>query len=100
MREMRNIFVIAGAGLLGLAIPFLVSVVINILPDHSSILPYTTVEAQSPKRFQLQATEDLGGMSLSVVCDTATGTLVYRTYHNGNSAAIAAVPNGCQKNPR
>ncbi|MDP3696959.1 MAG: hypothetical protein Q8R55_02895 [Candidatus Taylorbacteria bacterium] len=62
------------------------------------------VEAQSPQRFQLQASENVGDWELQVICDAVTGTLIYRTpgykHNQSYGATIAAVPNGCAKNPR
>ncbi len=57
------------------------------------------VEAQSPKRFQVQAKETIAiYYNLIAICDTTTGNLLYTgdDYHTG----ITVVPNGCQKNPR
>ena len=54
----------------------------------------TTVEAQSPKRLLLQTQEYIGSWgAMQVICDQATGILIYRA---GNS--MPSQPNGCAKN--
>ena len=60
------------------------------------ILQPVKVEAQSPKRLQLQTEERVNGWNpIQVICDTANGNLLYATSVGG----IWVVPNGCQKNP-
>lgn len=57
------------------------------------------VEAQSPQRFKVQATETISNFyNLMVICDTATGNLLYTStdYRSG----MAVVSNSCAKNPR
>ena len=59
----------------------------------------TKIEAQSPKRFQIQTTEKIADYyNLMAICDTATGNLIYTG--NDYRTGITVIPDGCQKNPR
>ena len=66
----------------------------------SNFLQSANVEAQSPQRFQIQATERPGKGYLEAICDTATGNLIYKSNYSSYGTALAVIPNGCQKNPR
>ena len=77
--------------------------IITVILIYDSIRPVTKVEAQSTKRFQLQAIEiPSQGYSensyLEAICDTATGNLIYKNTYGGYGTALAVIPNGCQKN--
>lgn len=51
------------------------------------------IEARSLNRLQLEAQESVAGWNvMQVICDTETGTLLYRT-----NSGLWGNPNGCQK---
>jgi hypothetical protein len=63
----------------------------------NELLSPASAEAQSPKRFQLQKEEErVNDARIDVLCDLATGNLIYRTYWNGD-IEMSIAPNGCTK---
>ena len=57
------------------------------------------IETPTPERLQFQSKGSFIGTEVVVVCDTATGNLLYIT-DGFYSGGITSVPNGCAKPPR